>query len=206
MDTFEDYQRNALLTASYPDRGRNLVYPALGVADEAGELAEKVKKLWRNHGITSGDFINCEICPTLPVNILRDGIIAEAGDVLWYLAAIAYELGISLEEIAQKNLAKLADRRDRNVIKFPRRQSVKRESLTFEEQGLVKQNSLKRYLKEKEINIIRGKCLVGKATSRELMSVFEHWDLIEMELEKLDYDDFFGTEGWRHFFGLPDSD
>lgn len=125
MDTFEDYQRNALLTASYPDRGRNLVYPALGVAGEAGELAEKVKKLWRNHGIMSGDFIkasdctveNCPICPKLPGNILREGIIAEAGDVLWYLAAIAYELGISLEEIAQKNLAKLADRRDRNVIK-----------------------------------------------------------------------------------------
>lgn len=63
-----------------------------------------------------------------------------------------------------------------------------------------------KYLTEKEINIIRGKCLVGKATPRELMSVFEHWDLIEIELEERDSDDFFGTEGWRHAFGLPDSD
>ena len=63
-----------------------------------------------------------------------------------------------------------------------------------------------RKLTEKEINIIRGKALVGKASPAELMAVFSHWDLIEMELDKRDGDDYFGTEGWRHAFGLPDAD
>jgi hypothetical protein len=63
-----------------------------------------------------------------------------------------------------------------------------------------------RLLTEQELNIIRGKSLVGKSTPSEILQVFGHYDLIEQKLEELDYDDFFGTEGWRHFFGLPDSD
>lgn len=63
-----------------------------------------------------------------------------------------------------------------------------------------------RLLAEKEINTIRGKALVGHASSKELMQVFGHWDLIEMKLDELDEEDFFGTEGWRRFFGLPDAD
>ena len=61
-------------------------------------------------------------------------------------------------------------------------------------------------LTEKEINIIRGKAIVGKATPGELMSVFSHYDLIEAELDERDGEDYFGTEGWRHSFGLPDAD
>jgi hypothetical protein len=63
-----------------------------------------------------------------------------------------------------------------------------------------------RLLTEKEINIIRGKAMVGHASVEELLSVFFHYDLIEMKLDEYDGDDAFGTEGWRHRFGLPDAD
>ena len=59
---------------------------------------------------------------------------------------------------------------------------------------------------EKDINVIRGKAIVGHATPQELMAVFSHWDLIEMRLDELDGEDYFGTEGWRRFFNLPDAD
>lgn len=63
-----------------------------------------------------------------------------------------------------------------------------------------------RLLSEREINVIRGKAIVGRATPAELMSVFAHWDLMEAKMDEVERDDFFGTEGWRHFFGLPDAD
>jgi hypothetical protein len=64
-----------------------------------------------------------------------------------------------------------------------------------------------RLLTELELNIIRGKSLEEeRVTAKELMQVFSHYDLIEQKLDTLDYEDFFGTEGWRHFFGLPDAD
>jgi len=63
-----------------------------------------------------------------------------------------------------------------------------------------------RLLTEQELNIIRGKSLVERASASELMQVFGHYDLLEQKLDELDYQDFFGTEGWRHFFGLPDAD
>ncbi len=61
-------------------------------------------------------------------------------------------------------------------------------------------------LTEKEIYTIRGKATVGHASPEELMSVFAHYDLIEMKLDEFDEDDRFGTEGWRHAFDLPDAD
>ena len=64
----------------------------------------------------------------------------------------------------------------------------------------------KKYLKDSELNIIRGKSMVGKAVPREILSVFAHLDELEMQLDELDGEDYFGTEGWRHSFGLPDSD
>lgn len=62
------------------------------------------------------------------------------------------------------------------------------------------------YLTERQLNIIRGKAMCGKATPKEILSVFEHYDLIEMELDERDGEDYFGTEGWRHAFRLPDAD
>jgi hypothetical protein len=61
-------------------------------------------------------------------------------------------------------------------------------------------------LTDKQLNTIRGKASVGHATPQELMSVFGHYDLIEMKLDECDYNDELGTEGWRHRFGLPDAD
>ncbi|MDD3679861.1 MAG: nucleoside triphosphate pyrophosphohydrolase family protein [Candidatus Shapirobacteria bacterium] len=100
---FNDYQRRASRTAIYPDRGRSLVYPTLGLVGEAGEVAEKVKKVIRdNNGVVSQK--------------IRREINKELGDVLWYLANLACELNLSLEEVAKVNLAKLASRQKRNRL------------------------------------------------------------------------------------------
>lgn len=64
----------------------------------------------------------------------------------------------------------------------------------------------KPYLTEAQLNTIRGKAMVGAATPDEILSVFAHYDHIEDELDERDGDDFFGTEGWRHAFGLPDAE
>lgn len=60
------------------------------------------------------------------------------------------------------------------------------------------------YLSERKLNEIRGKASIGHATTKEVMSVFEHLDALESKLEELSCEDFFGTEGWRHFLGLPE--
>lgn len=63
-----------------------------------------------------------------------------------------------------------------------------------------------RLLTDRELNTIRGKSLVGHASTDEILQVFAHYDIIEMKLDEYDNDDAFGTEGWRHAFGLPDAD
>ena len=78
----------------------NLEYPTLGLAGEAGEVANIVKKIQRDHGGVINDEIRTK---------LKD----ELGDVLWYISACADELGISLEEIAAYNVNKLAKRHGR---------------------------------------------------------------------------------------------
>jgi NTP pyrophosphatase (non-canonical NTP hydrolase) len=97
------YQTSALKTAVYPNMGANFPYPALGLAGEAGEVADKLKKVIRDHdGIL-----------TDPV---RDAVAKEIGDVLWYVAVLAYELDYDLNTIAQNNLDKLASRQERGVL------------------------------------------------------------------------------------------
>jgi NTP pyrophosphatase (non-canonical NTP hydrolase) len=109
MMTLNEFQVKALKTAEYGDRGNNLVYPALGIAGESGEYVDKIKKLWRNLGrepkITD-----------IPEEKYLD-YIKELGDVLWYVSACAYELHTTLENVAEVNLAKLADRNARGVVK-----------------------------------------------------------------------------------------
>ena len=61
-----------------------------------------------------------------------------------------------------------------------------------------------KFLTEKELNIIRGKVLVGHATIEEILSVFNHYDMLEAKLDEMDCDDALGTEGWRHSLGLPE--
>lgn len=98
-----EYQRRARKTAHYPSIGHAVIYPTLGLTNEAGEVAGKIKKIFRD----KGGQIGAEE---------RQAIKAELGDVLWYLAQICTELGLSLDEVAQHNLEKLADRQARGVI------------------------------------------------------------------------------------------
>jgi NTP pyrophosphatase (non-canonical NTP hydrolase) len=97
-----DYQNAARRTAIYADHHR-VIYPALGLASEAGEVAGKVKKVLRDQG---GDFASA------PLEGLKD----ELGDVLWYVAVLAGDLGLSLDEIATANLGKLASRKERGRL------------------------------------------------------------------------------------------
>jgi NTP pyrophosphatase (non-canonical NTP hydrolase) len=100
---FNDYQRQARQTAMYPDLGQNLQYPTLGLCGEAGEVAEKVKKIMRDRG---------GVCTEED----RLAIARELGDCLWYVANLATELGWDLSAIAQQNLDKLRDRQARNQL------------------------------------------------------------------------------------------
>jgi NTP pyrophosphatase (non-canonical NTP hydrolase) len=100
---FQDYQRRSRETARYPEAGANVIYPTLGLCGEAGEVADKVKKVLRDGG---GHFSH----------EVREDLRLELGDVLWYVAQLATELGLDLEDVASANLAKLASRADRNVI------------------------------------------------------------------------------------------
>ena len=100
---FQTYQERCRATARYPGVGANPIYPTLGLCSEAGEVADKVKKVLRDRG---GQFDGS----------VREDLLLELGDVLWYAAQLATELELSLETIAQANLAKLASRADRNVI------------------------------------------------------------------------------------------
>lgn len=101
---FKTYQKYAWTTAAYRNKGDNIYYPTMGLGSEAGEVLGKVKRLMRDQ---ENDTISKE---------LRLKIIDELGDVLWYVAAIATELKISLDDIATMNLDKLFDRKERNVI------------------------------------------------------------------------------------------
>jgi NTP pyrophosphatase (non-canonical NTP hydrolase) len=97
------YQELSRRTATYPGAGDNIVYPTLGLAGEAGEVAEKVKKLLRDDGGVLSDE-------------RRAALAAELGDVLWYVAQVATEAGLDLEEVAQGNLDKLLSRQQRGVL------------------------------------------------------------------------------------------
>ena len=99
---FNAYQNAARKTALYADTYR-VTYPALGLASEAGEVAGKVKKVLRDRG---GDFGEDQI------TAIRD----ELGDVLWYVATLAADLGIEMEEIAAGNIEKLRSRLERGAI------------------------------------------------------------------------------------------
>ena len=94
--TFDEYQKFARSTAFYPEECK-VTYPTLGLCGEAGEVAEKVKK-----NIRDGKSL--------------DGVGLELGDVLWYISALADDLGVTLEEVAQANVDKLQSRKDRGKI------------------------------------------------------------------------------------------
>jgi NTP pyrophosphatase (non-canonical NTP hydrolase) len=97
-----EYQRRSRRTAEYP-REAWLAYPALGLAGEAGEVAEHAKKAIRDD---AGE-VSAE---------RRAAMAKELGDVLWYVSQLASELGLDLDEIAQVNLDKLRSRQRRGVL------------------------------------------------------------------------------------------
>lgn len=99
---FSDYCKAAASTDRYPNECKPWVY-ALGLTGEAGELADKIKKVYRDKG---GIFKQEE----------REAIAKELGDVLWYLTRLGATLGFSLEQIAAMNIEKLADRAKRGKI------------------------------------------------------------------------------------------
>ena len=100
---FKEYQKKSRKTALYPNLGDNIVYPTLGLVGEAGEVAEKVKKLIRDKKNVVDDKFKNEIEK-------------ELGDVLWYISQISTELELDMEGIAEKNIEKLYSRLDRGVI------------------------------------------------------------------------------------------
>jgi NTP pyrophosphatase (non-canonical NTP hydrolase) len=99
---FKEYQKLASTTMIYGD-GNKVIYPTLGLCGEAGEVAEKVKKVLRDN---NGEFTDEK----------KEEIKKELGDVIWYLAAISTDLGLDLNEVAQLNIDKLFSRKKRNKI------------------------------------------------------------------------------------------
>lgn len=100
----DEYQQQALKTVlSTGDDFKDLLHWVLGLNGEAGEVAEKVKKIIRDKGgvISPED---------------KQELAKEAGDVLWYLAVLAHDLDMSLEQIATANLHKLQSRQARGVL------------------------------------------------------------------------------------------
>jgi NTP pyrophosphatase (non-canonical NTP hydrolase) len=100
----DDYQRAALRTARDKDAPDEFMHLVLGLVGEAGEIAEKAKKLIRDK--------NTDLA-----RLDRDDMAAELGDVLWYAAVLANFLGLSLNDVAQRNVDKLADRQHRAVLR-----------------------------------------------------------------------------------------
>lgn len=100
--TLNDYQKAALETAVYPKEYK-VIYPALGITGEAGECSDKVKKIIRdNHGEFADE--------------KKREIAKEIGDVLWYCAVLAHDIGYTLEEIGEMNVDKLRSRKERNKL------------------------------------------------------------------------------------------
>ena len=98
-----DYQVAALRTAAPKTKKNELFHLLLGLCGEAGEIAEKAKKIIRDQ---DSDFSQWD----------REDIVKELGDVLWHVAVAADYFEISLDEVGEKNIAKLADRQKRNLI------------------------------------------------------------------------------------------
>ena len=97
-----DYQKQALLTAIY-SKEHSITLPTLGLNGEAGEVAEKVKKVLRdNDGAFTRE--NCQ------------EIAEELGDCLWYIANLSQRIGYSLEEICEMNITKLRSRQQRGKL------------------------------------------------------------------------------------------
>lgn len=104
--TLNEYQQQARKTALYPEHAQ-VLYPALKLAGEAGEVAEKIGKMIRDQGLQPGDALT---------EAQRDDLTKELGDVLWYIANLAADIGVDLGDVGALNLEKLFSRLERGVI------------------------------------------------------------------------------------------
>ena len=103
--TLATYQQLCTETQIYP-REHAVFYPALGLAGEAGEVANKIKKIMRDR---KGDVNNLS-------GEIKDDIASELGDCLWYISALATDLGIGLDGVAFENIKKLDKRQANNTL------------------------------------------------------------------------------------------
>ena len=104
IEKFQTYQRESRKTWGVIPMNHPIVYPTMGLVNEAGEFAGKIKKIFRDKDgqISAED---------------REALKQELGDVLWYLTQICTELDLTLEEVAEANLVKLFSRLERGQIK-----------------------------------------------------------------------------------------
>ena len=103
LKDFDSYQKACRKTAVYPKIGKNFVYPVFGLVGETGEVAEKIKKIFRDDKgrLTEGK---------------RQEIAKELGDVMWYMAQLSTELGLKLSDVVKANLEKLSSRKLRGKL------------------------------------------------------------------------------------------
>lgn len=104
---FADYQSTTRIKAIYPEVGNNFIFPTLGLVGEAGEFADKVKKLIRDKDTSAPETIS---------EYDKLELVKELGDVLWYLSQLASELKVSLDEVAMVNIQKIASRHERSMV------------------------------------------------------------------------------------------
>lgn len=97
------YQKESRKTAVYQGKDKSYIYPMMGLAGETGEVIEKIKHVFRD----KNNKFDAES---------KKEIAKEMGDVLWYLAQLSTELGLSLDKIATENLTKLQSRKKRKKI------------------------------------------------------------------------------------------
>ena len=105
-----DYQKQALSTVGYPCEFKT-IYPALGMNGEAGEVADKVKKILRDTEYQKDKYGAIKLSDEQ-----KKALALEVGDVLWYCATLSNDLGYTLEEVAQMNVDKLTSRKERGVL------------------------------------------------------------------------------------------
>jgi NTP pyrophosphatase (non-canonical NTP hydrolase) len=104
---FSEYQTQARVTALYPNAGDDFIYPTLGLVGEAGEFANKIKKLMRDQQVFKPSEVSAET---------KQEVLKELGDVLWYVSCIASEFDVELNDVAQYNLDKLRSRQERGTL------------------------------------------------------------------------------------------
>lgn len=110
MTTPTEYQQFVFETAIFADNA-GIAYTALGMIGEAGEVAEKVKKMIRGSQSTSNEILLANLTPEAKADLVK-----ECGDVLWYVTAFLGEIGSDLQTAMDKNVEKLTSRRDRGVL------------------------------------------------------------------------------------------